>query len=67
MTAVDLTQVYTKYKGLWVVLDKTYKNVISADVTAKDAYEKALKKGTEKLTLFKVPKQNIPFVGSNHL
>ncbi len=63
MNAIDLTHIYKKYKGLWVALDKTYKKVISSDTTAKGAYEKALKKGAEKPTLFRVPKQNLPFVG----
>ena len=67
MRAIDLTPIYKKHKGLWVAIDKTYKKVISADTTAKGAYEKALEKGKEKLTLFKVPKQNIPFAGTNHL
>lgn len=65
MKAIDITPIYDKYKGLWVTLDKSYTTVISSDTTAKGAYEKAIKKGLEKPTLFKVPKQNLPFVGGN--
>lgn len=67
MKPIDLTNVYNKYKGLWVTLDKTFKRVISSDTTAKGAYEKALKKGAKEPTLFKVPKKNIPFVGTPYV
>lgn len=61
---IDLTKIYKKYRGLWVVLDKTLVRVVSFDSDAKKAYDKALKKGISKPTLFKVPKKNLPYFGT---
>ena len=61
---IDLTKIYKNYKGLWVVLDKTLTQVISFDLDAKKAYDKAAKKGISKPTLFKVPKKNLPYFGA---
>lgn len=60
---VDLTTIYARYKGLWVTLDNRLKRVISSDENAKKAYDKAVQKGYKKPTLFKVPKQNLPYFG----
>ncbi len=65
MKKLDLTTIYNNYKGLWVILDKTLKKVIVADRNAKRAYEKALKKGLKKPTLFKVPRKNIAYFGAD--
>lgn len=62
-TYIDLTSVFKKYKGKWVALDTNLKSVITHSATAKKAYEKAVKKGFEKPTLFKVPQKNIPYFG----
>lgn len=64
MRVINLTSIYNKYKGRWISLDKSLKKVISSDLTAKGAYDKAIKKGVQKPTLFKVPKQNIPYFGT---
>jgi len=60
-TYIDLTSVFKKYKGKWVVLDANLKNVITYSTTARKAYDKAVKKGFEKPTLFKVPQKNNPY------
>lgn len=60
---INLTNIYKKYRGLWVALDTSLKKVISADKTAENAYRKALGEGYKKPTLFKVPKQNLPYFG----
>lgn len=60
---MNLTNVYKKYKGLWVTLDTELKKVVSADTNAKKAYKEAIEKGYKKPTLFKVPKQNLPYIG----
>jgi hypothetical protein len=62
MKPLDLTQVYKKYQGLWVALINGNK-VISADKSVRKVVAEAKKKGYEKPLLFKVPKNNLPFVG----
>ncbi|OGH19716.1 MAG: hypothetical protein A3D74_03185 [Candidatus Levybacteria bacterium RIFCSPHIGHO2_02_FULL_37_13] len=59
----NLTAIFTKYKGLWVALDETLKKVISSDKNVDKVYKKALKKGYQKPTLFKVPQKNLPYFG----
>lgn len=58
---IDLTNIYKKYKGLWVALDSTLKKAISSDKNASNAYEEAIKKGYKKPTMFKVPLKNLPY------
>ena len=60
---IDLTNIYKKYKGLWIVLDEKLKKVVSADKNAERAYKKAIEEGYKKPTLFKVPKHNLPYFG----
>lgn len=62
--AIDWTQIYEKYKGLWVALDKDEKAVIAYDKEAKKAFEKAREKGIGVPILFKVPTKVIPYVGT---
>ena len=62
MKSVDLTEVQKRYKGLWVAFTDSYK-VISADKDAKKVYDAAVQKGYQVPRLFKMPEQNIPFVG----
>lgn len=61
---MNLTHIYEKYKGLWVALDTKLQKVISSDKNAKTVYRKAVEKGYKNPTLFKVPKQNLPYIGS---
>lgn len=61
--AIDWTKIYKKYKGLWVALDENEKTVIAHDKLAKEAFEKAQKKGIKIPILFKVPTKIIPYVG----
>jgi len=62
MKPIDLTQVYKQYKGLWVALVND-NQVISADKSVRKVVAAAKKKGYEKPLLFKVPNNNLPFVG----
>ena len=39
---IDLTGVYKRYKGLWVVLDEKLKKVVSYNKNAEKAYKEAL-------------------------
>jgi hypothetical protein len=61
--AVDLTTILDQYRGLWVVLDTTMKRVISSGKTAKTAHDEAVKKGQTTPMLFKVPQENMPYIG----
>ena len=62
MKSIDLTPVYEQYKGLWVALINETQ-VISAHKSVRKVVEEAKKKGYDKPLLFKVPKNNLPFVG----
>ena len=61
---INLTKIYEQHKGMWVVLDKTFKKAISSDKNAEKAYRKALEAGYKKPMLFKVPQKNLPYFGS---
>lgn len=64
MKAIDMTKIYSQYKGKWVALrsprDRT---VISSGETAKKVYDEALKKGFKEPLLIKVPPEIAIFVG----
>ena len=62
MKSVDLTEVQKRYKGLWVAFTDKYE-VVAADTDAKKVYDAAMKKGYKVPRLFKMPEQNVPFVG----
>lgn len=61
MSYIDFTNITKKYAGSWVVLNEKLNKVIVADVNAKRAYNKALKKGYRIPILFKVPKEIKPY------
>lgn len=62
---MNFTEIYKNYKGLWITLDEKLKKVISFNKSAKKAYDDAIKKGYKKPTLFKVPKKNLPYIGTS--
>ena len=62
MKPIDLSQVYQKYKGLWVALVNDTE-VVSADKSVRKVVEQAKKKGYDNPLLFKVPKNDLPFIG----
>lgn len=62
--AIDWSKIYQKYKGLWVALKADEKTVVASGHVAKEAWDKARKKGYEKPILAKMPKKLIPYVGS---
>ena len=63
MTAIDWTQIYKKYKGLWVALMNDEITVISSGKTAKEAWKKAQKKGFQKPILTRMPSKLTSYVG----
>ncbi len=63
MQAIDWSGIYKKYKGKWVTLAKDEQTVLSFGKTAKEAWDKALKKGFQKPILTHMPERLIPYVG----
>lgn len=62
---MNFTKIYKQHKGLWITLDQGLRKVISAESSAKKAYESAKKKGYKKPILFKVPTKNLPYIGTS--
>ncbi|MBI2011832.1 hypothetical protein HYS91_03615 [Candidatus Daviesbacteria bacterium] len=60
--AIDWTNIYKKYKGLWVALREDEITVVSSGKNAKEAWEKAQKMGFKKPILMNVPKNLTYFV-----
>lgn len=63
MRAIDLTDIYRRYKGKWVALAKDERTVLGSGKTASLAYKKAKAKGFEKPILMKIPKEIVPYIG----
>ena len=63
MAAIDWTNIYKKYKGLWVALKDDEQTVISSGKTAKEAWQKAQNKGFKEPILMNVPRKFTYFVG----
>jgi hypothetical protein len=61
--AIDWTQIFEKYAGLWVGLKDDEKTVVASGKTIKEVMEEAKRKGYEQPILFKVPTEVIPYVG----
>ena len=61
---INWTQLYKKYKGLWVALKSDEKTVIASGKTAKEAWLNAQKKGFIKPILTRVPEKIISYVGA---
>jgi hypothetical protein len=62
--AIDWTNIYKKYKGLWVALKDDEVTVISSGKTVKEVMEKSQKKGFKTPVLFRVPTKIIPYIGT---
>lgn len=63
MKTLDFTKIIASYKGKWVALSEDEKRVVSSGKSAKEAPEKAEKKGLESPILFKVPLSFLPYIG----
>lgn len=65
MKAIDLTPIYKRYKGKWVVLDPSLRKVFAADTRLVNALKKFRQKYGEKTpyTTLRVPTEVLPFVG----
>jgi len=63
MAAIDLTNIYKRYKGKWVALAEDEQTVIASGEKASITYKKARAKGVKKPIMMKVPKEIISYVG----
>ena len=61
---IDWTDIYKKYKGLWVALKDDKKTVVASGRTVKQVMDRAQEKGYTQPILFRVPTKVIPYVGS---
>ena len=61
--AIDWTNIFKKYKGQWVALKDDEKTVLASGQSAKEAWDKAQKKGFKKTILTRMPAKLIPYVG----
>lgn len=61
--AINWTNIYKKYKGMWIALKQDEITVIASGNSAKVAYSNALKKGLENPILSYIPSKVIPMVG----
>lgn len=63
MAAIDWTEIYKRYKGMWVALKDDEQTVISSGKTLIETLKKAEKKGFKDPIFMNVPKRLLPFVG----
>lgn len=63
MKLINWRDLSSNYKGLWVALDEKEKKVVSSGKNAKTVYNQAIKQGVKIPTLFKVPSEQVLFVG----
>ncbi len=61
--AIDWTNIYEKYKGLWVALKDDEQSVVGSGNTAKEALLKAQRNGHQEPILTRMPKELVTFVG----
>lgn len=63
--AIDWTNLYKQYRGLWVALKDDEVTVVASADSAKEAWDEARQKGFQQPIITRVPEQLIPFVGSH--
>jgi len=61
--AINWTNIYRRFKGLWVALEDDEKTVIASGKTATEALQKAQKKGYTTPILAHMPRVLGPYVG----
>jgi len=60
---IDWTEIYKKYKGMWVALKDDEQTVVGSGKTAKEAWENAQKNGYAKPILTRMPEKLVAYVG----
>jgi len=63
MPAKDWTDIYNKYKGLWVAMKDDEQTVVASGSTLKEAADKAKQQGYNRPILMRVPEELMYFVG----
>lgn len=63
MAAIDWTENFNKYKGLWVAMKDDQKTVVASAETLRETREKAKEKGYSDPIFFRVPTEIIPYIG----
>ncbi|MEK7616171.1 MAG: DUF5678 domain-containing protein [Patescibacteria group bacterium] len=63
MAAIDWSENFEKYKGLWVAMKRDQKTVVASGETAKEVLQEARKKGLPSPILFRVPTEIVPYIG----
>ena len=66
MPAIDMTEIYKKYPGLWVAMDKT-RHVVAAGEDGKKVFQEARAKGVDVPFLYHVPKSQDFYIGDAYL
>ena len=61
--AIDWSNIYKKYKGLWIALKDDEKTVVASGKTVKEVWEKAQQKGYKKPILTRMPEKLVTYVG----
>lgn len=61
--AIDLTEIYNHYKGLWVALKDDRVTVVASGKTVTETLESAHIHGCVDPILFKVPTEIVPQIG----
>lgn len=61
--SIDWSEIYKKYKGQWVALENDEVTVIASGETAKEAWDKAKKKGFSIPILAKMPAEITTYIG----
>ena len=61
--AIDWSKLFKKYRGFWIALKDDEKSVVASGKTAKEAWEKARKKGYTKPILTQMPEKLITYIG----
>lgn len=65
MKTLDMTKVYSSYKGKWVALEGPNSNkVVASGSTLKIVLEQAKKKGFDLPLVTQIPKKVLPIVGN---
>lgn len=63
--AIDWTNIYRKFKGLWVALGDDESTVMGSGKTAKEAYDQAREKGCDVPTLTHMPSDLVMYIGGS--
>ena len=61
--AKDWTQIFNKYRGLWVALEDDEETVVASGQTAQEAVAVAKQRGITKPILARIPEELVTYVG----